>query len=221
MYSGRNTHGAARPGTDPSTPRHITACGPTKTRTRHTRSPPANRKQATAHRHARTPAQRHNTRGDAMNLMDILSKDCVAVPLNATDKKGVVDELVDTLHRAGEVDDPASLKHAVWTRETTRTTGIGHALAIPHGKCESVHDLAMAVGKPAEPIDFASIDGKPVQLVVLLASPLDRTSDHIQALARISRLMAGGEFREKMYAATSSEELYDLLEREESASSSA
>lgn len=156
-----------------------------------------------------------------MNLMDILSPDCIVVPLAASDKKGVIDELVDTLHKAGKVDEPDSLKHAVWTRETTRTTGIGHALAIPHGKCESVHDLAMAVGKPAEPIDFASIDGKPVQLVVLLASPLDRTSDHIQALARISRLMAGGEFRDKMYAAHDATELYELLAKEEAASSNA
>ncbi len=156
-----------------------------------------------------------------MNLMDILSQDCVAVPLGSTDKKGVIDELVDILHSAGKVGDPDSLKHAVWTRETTRTTGIGHALAIPHGKCESVNDLAMAIGKPAEPIDFASIDGKPVKLVVLLASPLERTSDHIQALARISRLMAAGEFRDRMYSATSAEELYGLLAKEEAASANA
>ncbi len=156
-----------------------------------------------------------------MNLMDILSPDCVVVPLGSTDKKGVIDELVDALSAAGKVDDPDSLKHAVWTRESTRTTGIGHALAIPHGKCDSVHDLAMAIGKPAEPIDFASIDGKPVKLVVLLASPLDRTSDHIQALARISRLMAVEDFREKMYAASSAEEVYELLGKEEAASSTA
>jgi fructose-specific phosphotransferase system IIA component len=156
-----------------------------------------------------------------MNLMEILSPECVTVPLSASDKKGVIDELVDSLAAAGKVADPDSLKHAVWTRETTRTTGIGHALAIPHGKCESVADLAMAIGKPAQPIDFASIDGKPVKLVVLLASPLDRTSDHIQALARISRLMAAEDFRERMYSAGSAEEIYELLGKEESASSTA
>ena len=154
-----------------------------------------------------------------MNLMDILSPECVTVPLQASDKKGVIDELVDALASAGKVADADSLKHAVWTRESTRTTGIGHALAIPHGKCESVADLAMAIGKPAEPIDFASIDGKPVKLVVLLASPLDRTSDHIQALARISRLMAAEDFRERMYAAVSADEIYELLGKEEAASS--
>lgn len=156
-----------------------------------------------------------------MNLLDILSPGCVKAPLEATDKKGVIDELVDLLARDGKVNDAANLKEAVWMRETTRTTGIGHSLAIPHGKSEGVPSLTMAVGKPAEPMDFASIDGKPVKLVVLLASPLDKTSDHIQALAKVSRLMAQEEFRAKIYAATSSQDLYDLLQQEELASAAA
>lgn len=153
-----------------------------------------------------------------MNLLDILSPECVKVPLQAQNKQGAIDELVDLLAASGKVNDPKALKEAVWARETTRTTGIGHALAIPHGKCEGVPDLAMAIGKPAEPIDFNSIDNKPVRLVVLLASPLDRTSDHIQALARISRLMTVEEFRNRIYDAASAEEIYDLLQQQEPAS---
>lgn len=155
-----------------------------------------------------------------MNLLDILTRDCVKAPLDAGDKKGVIDELVDLLAGAGKVDDPQTLKDAVWTREQARTTGIGHGLAIPHGKSESVTGLAMAVGKPAEPIDFAAIDGKPVRLVVLLASPPDKTSDHIQALARISRLMTMEAFREQIYEATSGEQIFDLLQSQEMASQS-
>ena len=73
----------------------------------------------------------------------------------------------------------------------------------------------MAIGKPREPIDFEAIDNQPVQLVVLLASPPDRTSDHIQALARISRLMTMEEFRSRIYAADSAEEIWDLLQSQE------
>src|SRR5262245_64034548 len=61
--------------------------------------------------------------------------------------------------------------------DLVRTTGIGAGLAIPHGKSEGMPGLAMAIGKPPKPMDFEAIDGKPVQLVVLLASPPDRTSD--------------------------------------------
>jgi len=152
-----------------------------------------------------------------MNLLDILGPDCVKVPLASTDKREIINELVDVLASVRKVTDPEALKEAVWTREKTRTTGIGHALAIPHGKSTGVPDLAMAIGKPAQPIDFQSIDNKPVRLVVLLASPVDRTSDHIQALARISRLMTVEEFRNRIYDASSAEEIYELLREQEMA----
>lgn len=150
-----------------------------------------------------------------MNLLDIVQLEAIRAPLKATDKKGAIDELVDALAAAGRVTDATALKDAVWTREQTRTTGIGHGLAIPHGKCAGVAGLAMAIGKPAEAIDFQAIDGRPVKLIMLLASPPDRTSDHIQALARVSRLMQMDEFREQIYAAGSPAEIYQLLKVQE------
>lgn len=153
-----------------------------------------------------------------MNLLDILSPECIRAPLSATDKKSAIFELVDALQRVGRVRDAQQLKDAVWTREEARTTGIGHGLAIPHGKSTCVRDLAMAIGKPATPMEFGSIDQKPVQLIVLLASPIDRTSDHIQALAKISRLMTNTEFRERVYNATSPQEMYEIFQSQEVAS---
>lgn len=152
-----------------------------------------------------------------MNLLEILKSDCIRAPLVSRDKRGVIDELVDVLAASGAVDDPVALKEAVWTREQTRTTGIGHGLAIPHGKSAGMGSLAMAIGKPSQPLDFEAIDGQPVQLVVLLASPPDRTSDHIQALARVSRLMTLEHFRERIYAAETAEEIWGLLKEQESA----
>jgi PTS system nitrogen regulatory IIA component len=148
-----------------------------------------------------------------MNLLDILNADAVVAPMQATDKQAAIDELVDAL--GDRVSDPAALKSAVWTREQTRTTGIGHGLAIPHGKCAGLSGLAMAVGRPAEPMEFEAIDGHPVRLIVLLASPPDQTSDHIQALARISRLMNAESFREQIYNADSAEAIYELIRSHE------
>jgi len=153
-----------------------------------------------------------------MNLLEILSPDSVVAPLVAKDKKGVIDELVDLLASVKKVNDARLLKDAVWQREQMRTTGIGAGLAIPHGKCPGMPGLAMAIGKPASPMDFEAIDGQPVRLVVLLASPPDRTSDHIQALARISRLMTMEDFRERIYAAQTAAEIFELLKSRESAS---
>lgn len=147
-----------------------------------------------------------------MKLASLISPDCIKAPLEATDKQGVIGELVDLLAEKGRVSDAQRLKDAVWTREQTRTTGIGQGLAIPHGKVSSMSDLAIAIGKPAEPMDFEAIDGKPVRLVVLLASPPDRTSEHIQALASVSRLMTVEAFRESIYDADSPEAIHALLE---------
>ena len=150
-----------------------------------------------------------------MNLLDILSPECIKAPLAATEKRGIIDELVDLLAAASKVTDPAAVKESVWLREQARSTGIGMGLAIPHGKSPGVASLAMAIGKPAQPVDFQAIDGRPVKLVILLASPPDRASDHIQALARLSRLMTMEAFREAIYAAGSATEIYDLLRQHE------
>ena len=150
-----------------------------------------------------------------MNITDILSPRAVKVPLVSTEKKAVIDELVDLLVEAGQIDKPDLLKKVVWEREQQRSTAIGEGLAIPHGKSTCSKNLVMAIGRPAAPIDFDSVDKKPVQLVVLLASPPDRTADHIQALGKISRLMSDAAIRQAAFTATTTEELYALLKNAE------
>lgn len=150
-----------------------------------------------------------------MNILDILSPKAIKVPLESSDKKGAIDELIDLIAGAGLVSQSDSLKKAVWEREQQRTTGIGEGLAIPHGKSDAARSLVVAMGRPAQPIDFGSIDNKPVKLIVLLASPPDRTSDHIQALGKISRLMADPKFRQQAYAAPDSQSLFALFEQAE------
>ncbi len=146
-----------------------------------------------------------------MRLTEILSLACIKVPMSATDKAGAIGEMVALLSAAGKLTDCELMRQAALEREATRTTGIGNGLAIPHGKCAGVADLVMGVGKPAEPIDFNSIDGKPVTLVIFLASPPDKTGPHIQALARISRLMTDPKFRQSIDKATTAQEIYDLF----------
>ncbi|HLL90188.1 MAG TPA: PTS sugar transporter subunit IIA, partial [Tepidisphaeraceae bacterium] len=100
-------------------------------------------------------------------------------------------------------------------RESTRTTGIGNGLAIPHGKCPGTSQLAMAIGRPEKPIDFQSIDGKPVQLIWLLTSPPDKTGPHIHALARISRLMTIDKFRHALLSAKTPDEMFQIIVQQE------
>lgn len=150
-----------------------------------------------------------------MNILDILSPKAIKVPLEAADKKAAIDELVDHAANAGLISNADGLKKIVWEREQQRTTGIGEGLAIPHGKSNASKSLVIAIGRPAQPIDFGAIDNKPVKLIVLLASPPDKTSDHIQALGKISRLMADPKFRTAAYNTQSADELYGLFKQAE------
>jgi fructose-specific phosphotransferase system IIA component len=148
-----------------------------------------------------------------MKLLETLPIETIKVPLLARDKRDAINELVDLLGQAGRIKDTETLKRVVWEREQQRSTGIGEGLAIPHGKSACTDDLVIAVGRPAEPIDFDSIDGRPVELIVLLASPPDKTSDHIQALGKISRMMANPSVRHAAYEAKDAEELYELFRK--------
>ncbi len=151
-----------------------------------------------------------------MILTQILQPTCVKVPLEGKEKNSVITELVDLLDTNGLIQDRQTVLDAVFTRERTRSTGIGSGIAIPHGKCSAVRELVMALGLARDPIDFDSVDRKPVSLVILLVSPLDQTGPHIQALARISRLMLDEEFRKALENAASAQAAYDLLGERES-----
>ena len=146
-----------------------------------------------------------------MDLAKLLTAERIIVPLDAKDKVGVITALVDVLAQTGGVQNRQAALDAVLKRETERSTGIGYGLAIPHGKSDGCKCLAMAAAKPAAPVDFQSVDGRPVTFVVLLVSPPDQTGAHIQALAKISRLMNIEEFRGAVLRAGSPQELHDAI----------
>ena len=152
-----------------------------------------------------------------MILTQILRPSCVKVPVESRDKGGVIAELVDLLDASGLLSDRDVVLQAVLTRERIQSTGTGAGIAIPHGKCKAVSELVMAIGIAHEPIEFESIDGKPVRIILLLISPADQTGPHIQALARISRLMLNTDFKQKLEKAASAKEVYELLSNQENA----
>ena len=134
-----------------------------------------------------------------------------AIVLNGTarTRDDAINEAGQLLVATGAVQ-PAYID-SMYEREKSVSTYVGNSLAIPHGKTPAAHGLCLAVGRLATPIEYDSIDRKPVKLVVLLVSPPERTSDHIQALGRISRLMTNPSFREQVYAASDAGQLLELF----------
>jgi fructose-specific phosphotransferase system IIA component len=150
-----------------------------------------------------------------MRLSEILKPANIRIGLEATGKQNAIQELVNLLADNGEVADAKKVLESVLERESTRTTGIGNGLAIPHGKSAGCSQLAMAIGKPANAIDFQSIDGRPVTIIWLLVSPPDQSGVHIKALAAISRLMTSDKFRFAMNNAKTAEEMYEIIQKQE------
>ena len=147
-----------------------------------------------------------------MELIGLIQENTIRVPLVASDRQEAIGELVDVLGDVGAISDCDTIRQLVWERELQRTTGIGEGLAIPHGRSDDLTHMVMAMGRPETPIDFASADKRPVELIILLVSPTNNTSDHIQALGRISRLMIDRAFREDAYATESASELFELFQ---------
>ena len=146
-----------------------------------------------------------------IELQSLIQLDCIKHPLDACDPRGVITELVQMLHDRKLVADVDEIADAVWAREQQRSTGIGEGLAIPHGRCASLRKVVAAVGWTDTPIDFQAADDKPVQLIVLIVSPTDDTTHHVQALGAISRTLGRAEIRHAAMKSTSAEALHDIL----------
>jgi mannitol/fructose-specific phosphotransferase system IIA component (Ntr-type) len=152
-----------------------------------------------------------------ISLQELLKPQNILVPMVAKDKTSAITELVDLLAASKEITSAQQVISAVLEREGMRTTGIGKGLAIPHGKSTGTEHLSMAIGKPVVPIEFQSIDGKPVSVVWLLTSPPDKTGPHINALARISRLWTIDKFCQAVIAAKTGQEVFEIIVQQEKA----
>ena len=151
-----------------------------------------------------------------MTLMEILSGKSVIVGLNGEEKREILEELVDVLEVGDNITDREKVLEAVLQREEIMSTGIGHGIAIPHGKSEYVKELGGVLGIKRKGVEFDSLDGQPTFIFFLLVSPMDVSGPHIKALARISRLLKGEEFRQELIDCPDNQTAIRILEEEES-----
>jgi mannitol/fructose-specific phosphotransferase system IIA component (Ntr-type) len=137
-------------------------------------------------------------------LSELLPPDRIRIPLQATDKAGVLKELVDFLvERCG--GDATQVLAAVRDREGVLSTGIGFGIAIPHAKSSSVTDLCLVAGVSAHPIPFDALDNEPVRLFFLLVGPESAAGMHVKVLSRIARVVRRDSVREALLQAPSAE----------------
>ena len=100
---------------------------------------------------------------------------------------------------------------AIWTREQSRSTGIGCGLAVPHAKIDYVDRMCMVAATIEKGLDFQSFDGEPVYLLILIVSPGNTVGPHLKALSSVSRLLADGNVRKDLIASKTPAEFLTIL----------
>lgn len=144
-------------------------------------------------------------------IKQLLERELVINALQATEKKAAIEEMVDTLERAGKLKDRAAFQEAVFKREEEYSTGIGMGIAIPHGKSDGVKEPALVFAKSEAGVDFDSMDEKPAHLLFLVAVPEKASDDHLKVLSLLSRKLMHAELREKLMQADGYDAVIDLL----------
>jgi len=150
-----------------------------------------------------------------VKLSEKLTEERIRIPLAATTKAEVLAELVGLLPAAADPERRRRILEAVVEREQRMSTGIGQGIAIPHGKCGLVGDLEVACGLASKPIPFDALDGEPCSVFFLLVSPPEMSGPHIQALARISRMLGAEPVRKAVAGAGNAAALLEVMRREE------
>jgi PTS system nitrogen regulatory IIA component len=156
-----------------------------------------------------------------MKLTDILPQERVIHRLEATDKTGVLEEMVTRAFLGAEQGaglangDRERVIAVLEERESMCSTGIGEGVAIPHGKIPGLGNLAAAIGIQAEGVEFAALDGKPSCFFVVLLAPESSAGAHLKALARISRLFRDASFKKRLLDAPDSEAMFTILAEED------
>jgi mannitol/fructose-specific phosphotransferase system IIA component (Ntr-type) len=143
-------------------------------------------------------------------LSDLLTPQRIKIPLLGTDKRAVLSELVELVIGRGQTDY-WDIFRAVEEREQVLSTGIGHGVAIPHGKSQRLQELRLAAGASLTPVPFEALDGQPVRLFFLLIGPQVSNGEDVRALGRITRLVRREPLREKLLGARDSREFHRLL----------
>ena len=145
-----------------------------------------------------------------MTLDAIIDKQSVLASLKAQNKKQLLQELSQSLAAKLAIDHRVIFE-TLLKREKLGSTGIGQGIAIPHGKMATLARVYGLFARLAQPIDFDSVDGQPVDLVFVLLAPEHAGADHLKALARISRLLRDPAVVAKLRGTDDAEGLYAIL----------
>lgn len=144
---------------------------------------------------------------------DLFSAETVIVDVNVSSQKQLFQDIATRLVEAHELTDIASrdIVSAAMERERLGSTGVGNGVALPHARIEGLDKVVAAFVRLSEPMDFDSIDGRPVDLVAFLLAPENAAGAHLRALARVSRTLRREENRSRLRSAPDALSIFTIL----------
>ena len=146
-----------------------------------------------------------------MKLSSLITVDRI-IDLKSRTKNDVLKELFRVIEQAPEITDGKDLERSIIERENVLTTGIGFEIAIPHVQLRSVKNFVMAIGRCEQGIDFDSLDGKPVKLVIMVVSSDEQQrNEFLRVLGKVVLLFKEETFRRKILKARGPEEVMAIL----------
>jgi len=143
----------------------------------------------------------------------------VVIDLNAGSQKQLFQEMALRLISAHGLDlSCRDIVLAATERERLGSTGVGNGVALPHARIDGLNRVVAGFARLSEPMDFDSVDGRPVDLVAFLLAPSDAAGAHLRALARVSRQLRREENRERLRSAPDAHSVFTILSDENLAS---
>ncbi len=155
---------------------------------------------------------------DRLRLLDFLQEEFIKIDLQAKDKWSALEELSHFMHVTHNIQEISQedLVNSVKQRENEISTGIGNGIAIPHAVIEGGPNIRGVIATVKDGIDFEALDNKPVNIIILIATPKSQYKLHLQALATIAKIFGHhSHIKEMIVHADSPEEVFEILQREE------
>ena len=150
-----------------------------------------------------------------MKIQDVLNKNVMLFDLQATDKEGVINEMVQSLVDNGVVTDFETYKAGIMNREAQTSTGLGEGIAMPHSKNEAVKEATVLFAKSNKGVDYASLDGQPTDLFFMIAAPEGANDTHLAALAELSKYLMKPGFADKLRQVSTPDQVIAVFDAEE------
>ena len=149
-----------------------------------------------------------------MDIDYLLERAAIAPRVNAADKRQAFAVIGEIAGRSYGLK-PATVVNALVRREAQGSTGVGHGVATPHARLRGLDRIRGVFVRLESPIEFGSLDEQPVDLLFALLAPEESSATHLQALAKVSRLLRSGELRAQLRAASGLDAIHALLVRDQ------